>query len=431
MVERPFRVLLIAPHGSYRTLPYVEAARRLNIDLVVASQGKHSLIQVYNQGLNLDLSSPADALQVIDQAHQQTPFDYILGSDDATIELAALAARRLGLLQNPPEAARYSRRKDLARERLRQSGVPVPWHGRIDLQGDLLAQGRSLRYPAVLKPLAMSGSRGVIRVDNTEAFTQACARIAAIVARQGEEDEQRYLLAERYLPGVEIALDGLLLDGGLQLLAMFDKPEPLEGPFFEESYYITPSRLTQESQRRIVDRVEQACRAYGLREGPIHAECRVDGDEVWILEVAARTIGGQCGRLLQFGTGYSLEELVLTHAQGAAVSLQRGEGGAGVLMIPIEQGGILRRIEGLSRASRIPFIEEINIQIREGHELIPLPEGNAYLGFIFARAPSPAEAEQALRAAHACLNIVVAPLWRGLSNQSLPTASDMAQCARQ
>jgi biotin carboxylase len=207
-----------------------------------------------------------------------------------------------------------------------------------------------------------------------------------------------------------VALEGILQDGRLEVLAIFDKPDPLAGPYFEETYYITPSRHDRRIRSRIMQRVAEACRGLGLREGPVHAEVRIrDGDAV-ILEVASRTIGGDCARLLHFGTGQGLEDLVISHAMGDPLPLQRQEGGAGVLMIPIARRGILRRIEGILQARAVPHIEEIVISIREGYELVPLPEGASYLGFMFARAPTPALAESALRAAHAKLNVVVAPV---------------------
>ena len=214
------------------------------------------------------------------------------------------------------------------------------------------------------------------------------------------------------MPGREVAVEAMLDDGTLTILAMFDKPDPLDGPYFEETYYITPSRLAPALQRRIRQRVVAACRAYGLREGPIHAELRVRDGDARVIEVAARTIGGQCARLLRFGTGLSLEALVIAHAVGRPLAWQPSRNAGGVLMIPTPRAGILRRVEGVLAASRVPYVEEVEISIREGYELVPLPEGSSYLGFIFARAPNPALAERALRDAHACLNIVTAPMWK-------------------
>ncbi len=412
------RVLVIAPHGSYRTAPFVAAAQRVNAEAFIVSHGKYALTGACAQGLHVDFDQLDAALAAILHEHRQHAFRAVLGTDDATIELASRVAQTLGLAHNDPSAARISRRKDLARACLYRAGVQVPNHRRIDLTQPLEAQAAEVHYPCVIKPLALSASRGVIRADTADEFMRACRRSAALVRETENEDERTTLLAEDFIPGVEVAMEGLLTHGALQLLALFDKPDPLDGPFFEETYYITPSRLPPEVQRNILNCVQAACAAYGLREGPVHAECRVNVHGVWILEVASRTIGGLCGRLLRFGTGFSLEEIVIAHALGQPIDMQMSGGAGGVLMIPVRQGGILRRVEGVLAAQKIEFIEEVTIQMREGHELVPWPEGSSYLGFIFARAPTPDQAETALRAAHACLNIITAPVWHGVDQRT-------------
>lgn len=406
------RVLLIAPRDSYRIAPYITAARKQQIDLLIASEGRQALAGFDVPGIQVELGSLETALTAIRTAAQADGFSAVIGTDDGTIELAAVASQALGLPYNPPSAARIARRKDLARRCLAEAGVSVPWHWRINLAQPLDAQLAGVIYPCVVKPVALSASRGVIRADDLSQLMNAIARIQRLLAGENDPAERETLLIEEYIPGAEVAVEGLLTAGRLEVLAIFDKPDPLNGPFFEETYYVTPSRHAPEIQRQVMTRVAEACSAYGLREGPVHAECRINERGVWILEVAARTIGGLCGRLLRFGTGYGLEELVLQHALGRRPDVRRESGGAGVLMIPIPQGGILRRVEGQLAAQRVPYIEEVVIDVREGYELVPLPEGASYLGFIFARAPSPAEAEAALRTAHACLRIIVAPLWK-------------------
>ncbi len=406
------RILVIAPHSSYRTAPFLHAAHKLGVEVLIASQGKYSVVSAYAEGLHLDLQDTAKALAAILTEARARPFSAIIGTDDSTTELAALAARRLGLPHNPPESVRLARRKDLARSCLRQKGLLVPDHRRIDLRQPLIAQARNVRFPCVLKPLSLSASRGVIRADDLETFSRACARIERLLVKE-QVAERDHILVEDFVPGVEVAVEGMLSGGDLAVLSIFDKPDPLDGPYFEETYYVTPSRLDREIQAQVREQVERACQAYGLREGPIHAECRINDTGVWIIEVAARSIGGLCGRLLRFGTGYTLEELILAQALSEPLAADTRKGGAGVLMIPIPQAGILRRVEGVMAAERVPDIEEVMIQIREGYELVRWPEGSGYLGFIFARASTPQQAEAALRAAHACLNIVVAPLWKG------------------
>lgn len=408
------QILVIAPHGSYRTSAFISAAQRLGVRVLIASEGKHSIVSDYAQGLHIDLADAAGARGLILQAAEQTPFAGIIGTDDSTVELAAQCAAALDLVHNPPYAVRLGRRKDQARACLEAAGLNVPPFRRLDLESPLSRQLQGLDYPVVVKPVGLSASRGVIRANTETDLRQAVARIQIMLHKERftDPDLVRWLLVEQYIPGQEVALEGMLYEGQLEVLTVFDKPDPLEGPYFEETYYTTPSRHPTETLIELERQVRAACKAYGLRSGPVHAECRIGDHEVTILEVAARSIGGLCGRLLQFGTGYNLEELVLAQAMGQRLPVTPSTGGAGVLMIPVPQAGILKRVEGLLMARRIPGIESIDIQIRDGHELVPLPEGASYLGFIFASGDTPEQAETALRQAHASLNIVIAPLWK-------------------
>jgi biotin carboxylase len=411
-VARP-RLLLIAPPGSYRTAAYLQTARDLGVDVLVASEGRHSLVSEIAAGLHVDLHNP-DALQILLQANQLRPFSGVVATDDSSVELASRIAEALDLPHNPPHAAKLSRRKDLSRQALQLAGVPVPAFRIVDLAAPLPAQLQAIEFPCVIKPLAMSASRGVIRADNQAAAAEACLRVQALLRENAGKDPfaDSHVLIEQFVAGPEVALEGLLQQGQLKVLAIFDKPDPLDGPYFEETYYITPSRHSAATQQRLVACVQAACSAHGLREGPVHAEARLPPEGCVIMEVAARTIGGECARLLDFGTGHSLEALVISHAIARPLQFDPQPGGAGVLMLPITRAGILRRIEGITAARAVPWIEDILISRRDGYELVPLPEGNSYLGFMFARAPTAAQAESALRAAHACLKVVTAPLMK-------------------
>ena len=407
------RLLIIAPHHSYRIAPYINAAEQLGIDITIASAGEHSIISVINKGLHIDFSDQQQALLEILSAAEETPFQAVLGTDDMSVALAASAAKALGLMHNPPEAALIARRKDHARACLLSAGVAVPAHQRIELDNSIAAQLQELNYPCVLKPLAMSGSRGVIRVDDTESAQLAINKIMTILREVEVADEAEAILAESFIEGIEIAYEGILANGELTTLALFDKPDPLNGPYFEETYYISPSRLSEKLQQQVKQTVLDACQAYGLRQGPIHAELRIDANEkAWVLEVAARTIGGECARLVELVTGQALEKLVLAQLLEIPLPIIKFQAGAGVLMIPIPRAGILRRIEGISDAKAVSGIEELVISVRDGHELVPLPEGSSYLGFIYAVADSAEDAEFALREAHRKLTIVTAPVFK-------------------
>ena len=408
------RVLVIAPHGSYRTAPFIKAANNLNIDVLIASQGEHSIVSDYVEGLHIDFNDSEQAIKIILSEASKRSFSGIIGTDDTTTELASRVAKKLSLPHNEPNAVNIAQRKDLARLSLKKSKVKIPQFDILTTTKSLEEQNIHVEFPAVIKPVALSASRGVIRVNNDLELQQAVERVQTMLVeeRQVEQSVREMLLLEEFIPGKEVAIEAMLHNGKLDVLAIFDKPDPLDGPFFEETYYITPTSFSRNVQQEIKKTILESCQSYGLSEGPIHAECRINDKGVWVLEVAARTIGGMCGRLLSIGTGHSLEELVLLHAMGKRVEIKTVESAAGVLMIPIPSAGILKRVEGLLEAQRVPFISELSIEVRDGYELVPLPEGNSYLGFIFAEAPTVEQAEKALRDAHNCLNIVIAPLWK-------------------
>ena len=401
--------LLIAPPGSYRIAAYLRAASRLGTRLLVVSEGQYSMAA--EGGLRVDLDDQDRALESIHAAAvREGGFSAVVAPDDATVELAGRVASELGLAGNPPGAARLSRRKDLARSRLAAAGVKVPEFRVLDLR--LRPDLSGISFPCVVKPIAMSASRGVIRADDPGELAAAIERVRAIVADARDEDERSLLLVESFVPGSEVALEGLLFDGRLEVLAIFDKPDPLDGPFFEEGIYVTPSRLGRVAEKRITECVRRAVAAFGLVAGPVHAELRWHAGEAWLLEAAARTIGGECSRLLRFSAGHSLEEVVLAAAMGRRLPHRLDSGAAGVMMLPTPRPGTLRRVEGVLDALSVPGVDEVSISAGTGVELVPLPEGGAYLGYVFARGETPGGVESSLREAAGRLRIVIAPMWR-------------------
>jgi len=411
------RLLLLIPTTTYRTEDFMEAARRLDVDLVVASDRPNVMSGEFPESLlTLPFADPAAAVAEMREYAARRPLDAVVPVDDLTTEAAAAIAGALGLRANPIAAVRATRNKLQMRELLARSGVPSPPFTSFAVTDDPRAAARRVKYPCVLKPLVLSASRGVIRADGEAAFVAAFERIAAILASPDVRelgDGAGRILVESFVPGVEVALEGLLVDGALEPLALFDKPDPLDGPFFEETIYVTPSRLPESTQAAIREGAAQAASALGLGDGPVHAELRVNQDErgrdrAWMIEIAARSIGGLCSRTLTFGTGLSLEEIILRHALALPIaSLERERRAAGVMMIPIPKGGILEEVEGLDEARAVPLVEDAIISMHKGQEIVPLPEGSRYLGFIFSRADTPAQAEAALREAHRRLRFVI------------------------
>jgi biotin carboxylase len=260
------------------------------------------------------------------------------------------------------------------------------------------------RFPCVVKPLRLAASRGVIRADDAATLLTALERVGRLLGPAAD-----HVLIEDFVPGPEVALEGLLLAGRLHVLALFDKPDPLDGPFFEESIYVTPSRLAPATQQAVARVTQQAAAALGLREGAVHAELRVTERGPCLIEIAARPIGGRCSAALRFGDGASLEEILCRHALGLPLPpLEREPLASGVMMIPVPAAGVLREVRGVAAARAVPLIEGIDITAHAGERLVPWPEGSRYPGFIFARGETAAGVEAALRAAHARLEFALA-----------------------
>ena len=394
----PKHLLLFASKAGYQIRVFAAAGRNLGVEVTLASDRCGRLDDPWNDRA---IAVKFDRIEHSLDALRELQVDGVAAVGDRPAVLAAAAAERFGVPFHPLAAARACNDKHLARQLFRDAGMLVPDFWRASLTDDAVELAGRASYPCVLKPLGQSGSRGVIRADDPAEFVAAFRRIGKI----GEHDLQ----VEAYIPGREFAIEGLVTAGKLQPLAIFDKPDPLEGPFFEETIYVTPSRESAAVQQALLDATAQAITALGLRHGPIHAELRYNAEGAYVLEVHARPIGGLCARALRFSGGVPLEELILTHALGGDVSAARLDGaGVGVMMIPVPGAGLYRAATGIEQARAVPGIEDVVITATEGQMLVPLPEGSSYLGFIFARAETPEAAELALRQAHAELTFEIA-----------------------
>lgn len=398
----------MVPSATYRATDFLEAARRLGAEVTVASERRQAMSGLMgNNALTVPLGRPREAAERIARLSDRAPLDAIVAVDDAGVETAALAAKRLGLVHNPPEAVVASRDKAKMREALAAAGIAQPAFRVAGPDDDVASIAAAVGLPCVVKPVGLSGSRGVIRADDPRSAAAAATRIRGILAAAGE-DEAGPLLVERFVSGPEVALEGLLRDGRLEVLALFDKPDPLDGPYFEETVYVTPSRHPAALRTEVTAVAAAAAEALGIRQGPLHAELRLGDSGPRILELAARSIGGLCGRALRFGAGVSLEEVILRHALGRSLEgLDREPAAAGVMMIPVPRGGVLQEVRGRDRALAVRGVAGIDMTITPGRPVVPLPDGDRYLGFIYARGPGPQEVESALRAAHAQLDFEI------------------------
>jgi len=400
------RVLLVVPTSSYRVADFIEAADALGVEVAVAAEEDLPLLAV-DRFVKIDCSDPVGAAATLVDLAATTSIDAIVPVDDAGVVIAALASESLGLPHNPPAAAAATRNKEAMRLALSRGEVPQPSFAAVAQGQDPTSAAAVIGFPLVVKPLSLSGSRGVIKVDRPDQLPAVIERVRGIAANAGEAGGR--VLLEQFVPGPEVAVEGMVWDGVLEILAIFDKPDHPDGPYFEETVYVTPSLLDRATRDEVARVTQAAISAIGLREGPIHAELRVDGLKPSVIEVAGRSIGGICGRALSFGLlDTSLETLILRHALGRRHrGLHRSTGASGVMMLPIAGPGILISVGGLDEAGSVQGVDAIEITTPIGAYLQPVPEADRYLGFIFAGGPAPDDVVAALKKAHSLLDIVI------------------------
>lgn len=421
------RLLLLLPTATYRAEAFLDAARSLQLSVTIGTERVPDVLAASSGDvLLLDFHHPQASAQAAVEFAQQHPIDAVIGVDDVTAVIAAAIAEAAGLPHNSVASVTAAGNKRRMRELLSRQGLPVPRHTVFPIGGDSREFAKQVVYPCVVKPLILSASCGVIRANDEGECTKAFRRVGALLTNLGlaaRDEQARWILVEDFVPGREAALEGLLTNGALQPLAIFDKPDPLDGPFFEETIYVTPSRLPSEVQQAMTTCAGRAAKALGLQEGPVHGEFRVNEHGVWIIELAARAIGGRCSRTLNFAAGLSLEELILRHALRMPLpALTRQGQAAGVMMLPIPYGGRLREVRGQADARAVPGIEDLTITAEPSDELVPLPEGTRYLGFLLARGETPEDVERSLRDAHRRLTVVI--------SASPPTPTDSWPASR-
>jgi hypothetical protein len=420
------RLLILASKLGYQTRSFAEAARKLDCEVIFGTDRCHQLEDPWADGaIALHFEEPEAAAETILRRAYKSPIHGILALGDRPTIAAAHVAAALGIAYNSPRSVEVARDKLRQREVLRAAGLPVPDFFSFRLAEDPHAHTQRIHFPCVVKPLLLSASQGVVRANNEAEFLAAVERNRRLLESPEiqvlREPGNNRLLVEQYISGKEVAVEGLLTDGAMRVLAIFDKPDTLEGPYFEETIYVTPSRLPRGAQKDVQAQIEECCaqtvRALGLTHGPLHAEFRVNDNGPWVLEAQPRPIGGLCSRALRFGPLKSpasgefifLEELLVRHALGMGGSdAPRESAASGVMMIPVPRSGVLESIAGEDDAPQTPHVEEIHITARLHDTISAWPEGSSYLGFIFARAEKPEQVEAALRSAHAKLRFNIA-----------------------
>lgn len=411
------RVLILSTTTGYQLRSFAEAAKKLEIELLYATDRCHTLDDPWQDAaVPVRFEDEDGSVEAVRAAVKDRPIDGVIAVGDRPVVLAARVARSLGLLGNPPAAAAASANKLLARAYFAGANLLTPWHFAVPADADPQAVAAQAAYPAVVKPIGLSGSRGVIRADSPEELVKAFVRVRALLSRPDiramRMGVEGTILVEGFMEGREYAVEGLMTNGAFHPLAIFDKPEPLDGPFFEETIYVTPSAVPVETAHAITSEVGRAVLALGLSHGAVHAECRLTPAGVFVLEVAARPIGGLCSQVLRFGADgeISLEEVLLRHATGESVDhIRREKEAAAVMMIPIPKRGVFKQVDGVEEARRVPHVEDVRVTAKPDQLLEPLPEAASYLGFIFARAERPQAAEEAVREAHQRLSFAIDP----------------------
>jgi predicted ATP-grasp superfamily ATP-dependent carboligase len=414
------RILLFTAKLGYQTRAFDAAAKKLGVELVFVTDRCHQLDDPWHDSaVPVRFEAPEEAAYAVMVEQSGQRVDGVLALGDRPTLAAAFAARGFGIAHNHPASVEACRSKLRMREVFRDAGLPTPWFRSVPLQAIPEPALMGITYPCVLKPVSLSASQGVVRVNNREEFLSAASRLKRLLEsaeiQATREPNLDRMIVEEYLPGREVAVEGLLTEGEIRVLAIFDKPDPLEGPYFEETIYVTPSRLAQTEQELIKKSFTEATRALGLAHGPVHGEFRMNDHGVWPIEVAARSIGGLCARALRFQVEderepIGLEELLLRHALNLpGREAPRETAASGVLMIPVPTSGILEKVEGADEARRVAGVTALEITARWHDYIAAWPEGSSYLGFLFARGDTPVEAESALREGHEKLNFKLTP----------------------
>jgi len=415
--------MLVLPTATYRATAFLRAAEGLGLECVVASDQAPTLAALMEgRVLTLDLGRPEDSAARAAEFARRRPVDAVIGVDEASVLIAAHLATALGLARNPIEAVGATRDKRRLRARLDHASVRQPrW---VEVRGDATGSAAgtaaaAVGLPCVVKPVNLAASRGVIRANTVEELAAAVIRVDELLRRPElcDPDRDPPLLVEEFIPGAEIAIEGFLTEGELSVLAIFDKPDPLDGPFFAETLYVTPSRHDGATLDDAIALTREALHALGLRDGPIHAELRLARGGPVFLEVAARSIGGRCSSALRILDGeheMSLEELILRHAMGMPLDQPRlAPGAAGVLMLPVPSTGVLHQVSGARQAAAVPGVTAVELTIPVGQAMESLPEGDRYLGFVIARGSDAAAVEESLRRAQRLIGVEVEALGSG------------------
>ena len=406
-------VILIIPSASYRTGPFMNAIKKLDLKVLVISDKSQVFSGKYPDNLIIiNFNHWKDKSVEISKWAKNNGLKAVIGVDEESIVLAANLSNFLNVDHNSIESVLLTKNKYLMRTELKKTGLCSPWFKIFSIYESSNKIINEISFPCVIKPTFLSGSRGVMRVNTKKELSEGIKTLNELLSldelrkRAGKQSD--YIMIEEYIPGKEVAIEGIVSEGKLTMLAIFDKPELLEGPTFEETIIVTPSVLTKKIQYSLLETLQIVVKALGIVKGPVHAEARINKNGNYILECASRSIGGLCSKVLEFQGGISLEELILRAYLGRNIEKSKLIGNArGVMMMPTEKKGILKEIGGVKDALVVNGVTDLQITVKPGEKLQPLPKGDRYLGFIFAEGNNQEFVINALKNAWSKIEIVL------------------------
>ncbi len=368
------KLLLVIPENSYKSNDFVVAAEKLGIDFLIITDSE----QVSSKFSDTVIINKFDAELNKNNLKKLKDVTHVLPVDHSALKFSGYLVDLLEVKGNKLESINLSMNKYESRK-IFNSLLDIKVNNEIIKNIDDVNTFINKNGTSVLKPIYGTASKSVLKINNVEKNKE---QIEKLMQDCFDQD----LVIEEYIDGKEYALEGTIINSELKKIVIFDKPVEYKHPYFEESIYITPSELSSEAEKRVVSIVDKACKKIGLEDGPVHVEFKINENQIFIIEINPRMIGGLCSRCLSFGLfKVSLEEIIL-HAfmNNELKNIELLNNYVGVLMIPTPKSGKFISINK-EELENIPNISNVEITVPEGSDLLEPPYGDKYLGFAFSQ----------------------------------------------
>ena len=368
------KLLLVIPENSYKSNDFVVAAEKLGIDFLIITDSE----QVSSKFSDTVIINKFDAELNKNNLKKLKDVTHVLPVDHSALKFSGYLVDLLEVKGNKLESINLSMNKYESRK-IFNSLLDIKVNNEIIKNIDDVNTFINKNGTSVLKPIYGTASKSVLKINNVEKNKE---QIEKLMQDCFDQD----LVIEEYIDGKEYALEGTIINSELKKIVIFDKPVEYKHPYFEESIYITPSELSSEAEKRVVSIVDKACKKIGLEDGPVHVEFKINENQIFIIEINPRMIGGLCSRCLSFGLfKVSLEEIIL-HAfmNNELKNIELLNNYVGVLMIPTPKSGKFISINK-EELEKIPNISNVEITVPEGSDLLEPPYGDKYLGFAFSQ----------------------------------------------